>query len=159
AATGTDEGRSMAELVYKDAPGAQLYFATGDGGQTTFANNIAALQAAGCNIILDDLTYFAEPFYQLGAPIDNAIGNFVAAGCTYLTAAGNDSNQFYENTFNPISFNLPGVGVRTVHDFGGGNPYEQITLANDTGTTNFMMQWAQPFKSIGAGSGATSSLS
>src|SRR6266571_4098717 len=155
----TDEGRSMAELVFKDAPGAQLYFATALNDQTTFANNIAALQAAGCNIILDDFTYFAEPYYQLGDPVENAIANFVAAGGTYVTVAANDGNGFYESAFNPISFNLPGVGVRTVHDFGGGNPYEQVTLANDGGVTNFWMQWAQPFKSIGGGSGSNDSLS
>jgi Subtilase family/FG-GAP-like repeat len=155
----TDEGRSMCELVYKDAPGAKLYFATAEGGQTAFANNIAALQAAGCNIILDDITYFAEPFYQMGDAIDTAIANFVAAGGTYVTCAANNGNGFYESAFNPIVFNLPTVGLKTVHDFGGGNPYEQVTLANDTGTTDFALEWAQPFKTIGGGPGSNDSLS
>src|SRR5262249_38582225 len=124
AATATDEGRSMCELVYKDGPGAHLDFPTATGGQTTFANNIAALQAAGCNIILDDFTYFAEPFYQMGDAIDTAIANFVAAGGTYVTAAANNANAFYESAFHPMVANLDHVGSKTVHDFGGGNPYQ-----------------------------------
>jgi hypothetical protein len=158
-AKGSDEGRSMAELVYKDAPGAQLYFATALDNQITFANNIAALQAAGCNIILDDFTYFAEPFYQIGDAVDTAIANFVAAGGTYVTCAANNDNGFYESAFNPMVVTLDHVGSKTVHDFGGGNPYEKVTLANDTGTTDFWMQWSQPFKSIGGGSGSNDSLS
>src|SRR5262249_36087089 len=68
------------------------------------------------------------------------------------------ANAFYESAFKPISFNLPGVGLKTVHDFGGGNPYEQVTLANDTGATNFNLQWSQPFKTIGGGAGSNDSL-
>src|SRR5262249_34569317 len=142
----------------KDAPGAQIYFATATGGQTNFAADIAALQAAGCNIILDDYIYFAEPFYQMGDPIENAIDSFVAAGGTYVTMAYNDGNGFYESAFNPISFNLPTVGNKTVQDFGGGNPYEQVTLANDGGTTSIFMEWSQPFASIGGGAGSNDSL-
>src|SRR5262249_42477686 len=36
----TDEGRAMAEIVHDVAPGSPLWFATANGGQANFANNI-----------------------------------------------------------------------------------------------------------------------
>src|SRR4029077_268275 len=51
----TDEGRAMCQIVHDVAPKAALAFATANSDPTTFANNIVALQAAGCNIIVDDV--------------------------------------------------------------------------------------------------------
>ena len=89
--SGTDEGRAMAQLVHDVAPGAALDFATGDQGMTNFASNIAALKAAGATTIVDDLSYFAEPFFQDG-PIAVAANAATADGKTnYFSAAGNDN--------------------------------------------------------------------
>ena len=52
--TGEGEGTAMLEIVHDLAPGAQLFFATGSSSEASFANNIQQLQAAGCNIIVDD---------------------------------------------------------------------------------------------------------
>jgi hypothetical protein len=52
----TDEGRAMAELIHQVAPGAQIYFYTGDNSETDFAAGIQALANAGCQVIVDDLT-------------------------------------------------------------------------------------------------------
>src|SRR6185312_11289319 len=48
---GSDEGRAMLELVHQIAPGAQLYFDTGEVSDQVFADNVSALRNAGCNII------------------------------------------------------------------------------------------------------------
>jgi len=49
--SGTGEGTAMLEIINRLTPGAQLYFATANGGQAQFAANILALQQAGCNVI------------------------------------------------------------------------------------------------------------
>src|SRR5277367_1874654 len=55
--TGTDEGTAMMEIIHDLAPGANLIFATAFTSASSFANNIIALQQAGCKIIVDDVTY------------------------------------------------------------------------------------------------------
>jgi hypothetical protein len=163
---GTDEGRAMMQLAYSIAPGAQYYFATGDepGGATTiasFAAAVAALQAAGCNIIVDDLGVAQdEGYYQTGTALDVAITNAVNAGVSYFSAAGNDGTGFYEQGFAPLSVSTPGIGGGgpvVANDFGGGNPYLAVTIptttAADPKTTRVYIAWAQPLATIGSGSG------
>jgi subtilisin family serine protease len=91
ASSGTDEGTAMMEIVHDLAPGAQLYFATANGGQANFANNILALRAAGCNIIVDDVTYFAEGAFQDGI-VAQAVNTVVGGGALYFSSAGNEGN-------------------------------------------------------------------
>ena len=54
---GTSEGTAMLEILHDLAPGAELYFATAFSSEATFASNILALRAAGCDIIVDDVFY------------------------------------------------------------------------------------------------------
>jgi hypothetical protein len=86
----TDEGRGMAQIVHDLAPGAQISFASAFRSESSFAGNIRALAAAGAGVIVDDVAWFEEPFFQDG-PVASAITDVVASGTTYLTAAGNDN--------------------------------------------------------------------
>ncbi len=86
----TDEGRAMAQLIHKVAPGAALKFATAFTGELGFAANIRLLAARGAKVIVDDVAYFAEPMYQDG-PVAVAINEVTAAGVSYFTATGNDN--------------------------------------------------------------------
>lgn len=92
AAGSGDEGTAMLEIVHDLAPGATLLFATADGGQATFATNVLALEAAGADIIVDDIGYFQEAVFQDNA-ISAAIDTVTAAGALYFSAAGNDGNE------------------------------------------------------------------
>ena len=77
--SGTGEGTALLEIIHDLVPGAQLYFATGNGGQANFANNILNLRAAGCDIIVDDLMYLSEPPFQDGV-IGQAVNSVTPGG-------------------------------------------------------------------------------
>jgi subtilisin family serine protease len=92
----TDEGRAMLQVIHDVAPEAQLAFATAYSTELEFAQNIERLAApvaaggAGANVIVDDVVYPSEPFFQDG-PVAVAIQRVTAAGVPYLTAAGNNN--------------------------------------------------------------------
>jgi hypothetical protein len=84
-----DEGTAMLEIVHDLAPGAQLYFATAGDGDASFATNILALRNTyGCDIIVDDVTYFAEGAFQDGV-IAQAVNTVTAGGALFFSSAGN----------------------------------------------------------------------
>jgi hypothetical protein len=85
-----DEGRAMLQLVHDLAPGSDLAFATAFTGETAFADNIRRLQAAGAKVIVDDVTYFSEPFFQDG-PISVAVNDVTAQGAAYFSSAANNN--------------------------------------------------------------------
>lgn len=89
-AGGEDEGRAMAQIVHDLAPGANLAFASAFGGESAFAENIGKLAKAGSKVIVDDVFYTEEPFFQDG-PVAVAVNEAVAGGASYLSAAGNDN--------------------------------------------------------------------
>jgi hypothetical protein len=87
----TGEGTAMLEIVHAIAPGAQLFFATGDGGEASFANNILNLHSNGCTVLVDDIGYFDESPFQ-DATIASAVNTVTAGGALYFSAAGNSGN-------------------------------------------------------------------
>ena len=140
----TDEGRAMLELVHQIAPGAQLFFATTGNSDATLAANIQALRNAGCNIILDDVTFFDEPFFQPDA-ISQAIDNVVANGAMYFTVAGNDAGNAYQSAWRGITgdtqFNFTSGG-------GAAATMQAVSVSIFPGASiSFDLQWAQPFHS------------
>ncbi|HEV2789983.1 MAG TPA: S8 family serine peptidase [Solirubrobacterales bacterium] len=90
-----DEGRAMLQIVHDVAPQASLAFASAFNGELSFAQNVEELAKStgggpGAEVIVDDVFYFEEPFFQNG-PIANSVEEVTAAGVTYLSAAGNDN--------------------------------------------------------------------
>jgi hypothetical protein len=92
----SDEGRAMLQIVHDLAPHASLAFATAFESEESFAGNIerlaepVAVGGGGAEVIVDDVSWFEEPFFQDG-PVAVAINRVTAAGASYLTAAGNDN--------------------------------------------------------------------
>lgn len=89
-----DKGTAMLEIVHDVAPGAELYFASALGGQLSFVEAIRQLAAAGCHVIVDDITYLAEPTFEDG-PIAQVIDSVNAEGIAYYSAAGNQVQRHY----------------------------------------------------------------
>lgn len=119
----TGEGTAMLEIIADLAPGAQLFFSTGKGGPAAFAQNILDLQAAGCNIIVDDLEYDNESPFQDDV-VARAVNTVTAAGVLYFSSAGNSGNfndqtaSVWEGDFldgGPVSWN--GTVMGTAHRF------------------------------------------
>ena len=171
-----DEGTAMLEIIHDLAPGAQLYFATAFNGITSFANNIRALRAAGCNIIVDDVTYFVETPFQNGqaaSVISNtnggvviqAVNDVTASGALYFSSAANDGNLTdstsgtWEGDF--VDGGATGAPVPSgrLHNFGGQN-FDVITAVVLGGTSLFGGQGWRGFGGRGfpwAGEGYRSS--
>ena len=87
----SSEGTALLEIIHDMAPGADLFFATGKGGLAQMATNIEDLQAAGCDVIVDDILYFAEGVFQDDI-IAQAVETVAAQGVLYFSAAGNSGN-------------------------------------------------------------------
>ena len=144
---GTGEGTAMLEIVADLAPAANLFFATGFGGEASMAANIVALQAAGCDVIVDDVTYFDESPFQDGV-IAQAVNTVSAAGALYFSSARNSGNKndgtsgTWEGDFGDggaVGSPIPGSG--RLHDFGGGTTFDTVTTVNKPRADLF---WADP---------------
>jgi hypothetical protein len=160
----TDEGRAMLQIVHDVAPGATLFFASAFNGMASFATNIQALAAAGAKVIVDDVLYFAEPFFQDGI-IAQAVDNVVAGGAAYFSSAGNAGRQSYESPFRPGNFfadGAKGSALGAPHFFGGAahnfkssgskDHFQKVTIPGQT-TAIFIFQWDSPFFSISGSPG------
>jgi len=90
-----DEGRAMLQIVHDVAPQATLAFHSAFNGELDFAKGIEDLAKSGpgganADVIVDDVGYFEEPFFQDG-PVAAAVDKVTSEGATYLSAAGNDN--------------------------------------------------------------------
>lgn len=147
ASRGSSEGTAMLEIVHDIAPGATLFFATANGGQAQFAQNILDLRAAGCDIILDDILYFAEPVFQDGI-VAQAVESVVADGALYFSSAGNGGSQkkntsgVWEGDYRPAASRPAVIGQGTAHDFGDGVVHNTIRIDSPY---LFALQWSDPW--------------
>jgi hypothetical protein len=136
-----DEGRAMAELIHDIAPGAKLYFATGANGLLDFADNVRALRDAGCTIIVDDIGYYTESYFQPSV-LDQAISEFVQGGGVYLSAAGNSGADGYQDVTRFVK-----QGGKTLLDFDPSSGIDtrlRITVNNTFG----FLQWDNPYNGV-----------
>lgn len=156
---GIDEGRGMAEIIHDVAPGAELLFNTAFVGQAAFALSILKLADKGCNVITDDVYYYAEPFFQDGV-IAQATDRVKKQGVTYFSAAGNSGANSYEYKYHKSSFSPLGETFGTAHNFSapGDSPvYFQPIYVPVGGSMISSFQWDEPFYSAG-GRGSASDL-
>ena len=142
--TNTGEGTAMLEIVNDLAPGAGLYFATGNGGKAQYAYNILNLWTNGCNIINDDLIYSDEPPFQDGI-VAQAVNTVTANGVLYFSMAYNEGN-LDDGTSSTWEGDFADGGAATVetgrlHNFGSAT-YD--TVSNGSKTSSVDLWWADP---------------
>ncbi|MCU1592283.1 MAG: neuroendocrine convertase 1, partial [Frankiales bacterium] len=152
-----DEGTAMLEVVHDIAPGARLLFATAfGGGQAQYAQNIRDLQAAGADVIVDDVSYFEEPVFQDG-PIAQAVEDVSAAGTLYFSSAGNSGNlqdrtsSTWEGDFRSSGVFAPDGGGDYLEfgPEGGGQYTNPITFASFARFRRVHLQWSDPVGTSG----------
>ncbi len=172
-----DEGRGMLQIIHDLVPQATLAFYTADISEVDFAAGIVALQAAGCNVICDDVGYYDEPMFSDGI-VAQAIDKVTGLGATYFSSAGNDDASGYVGTYTPVNNDATAQAalgalytnistaekavITDFHSFGtdaNGNPilFQNVripgTSADATGKLEF--QWDDPYLSQGGGNNVT----
>ena len=145
-----DEGTALLEIVHDLAPGAELYFATGFGGEAQMAENIEALCEAGANVIVDDIGYTLEAAFQDGI-VSKGVNAAVADGCFFFSSGGNDGNLTYGTTgvwegdyTAGTSLIVDGETLGVRHDFGGGMEANEVSSSGFGGVSAIVLQWADP---------------
>ena len=143
-----------------------LAFYTAENNEADFANGIGALQQAGAKVIVDDVGYFDEPFFQDGE-VSQAIDAVVAKGVAYFSAAGNDGSNAYDNTA-PSFATLSSTGATAgeyLLNFDNSGATTTTSLSVDIPALQqgylvaVVLQWDQPYVTGAPGSpGATSHL-
>lgn len=166
---GEDEGRGMAQIVHDLAPGAAISFATAFTGEPEFAENIRALAANKASVIVDDVTYLEEPFFQEG-PVGVAIGEVSENdNVAYYTAAGNNNSfdgsneigsweapEFRDSETCPsavaaLAVANPNLNTKHCMDFdpAPGLPDRTFGIAVEPGEElTIDLQWAEPWEGV-----------
>jgi subtilase family protein/proprotein convertase P-domain-containing protein len=147
---GSGEGTAMLEIVHDVAPGAKLFFATAFNSIESFGDNIRALRAAGCDIIVDDIIYFVEsPFHD--DIVSTAVNDVIADGALYFSSAGNEGNfndgtsGTWEGDFKNSRTTLPALPGGTLHDFGSGVISNFVEIGGFVTT----LHWSDPLGASG----------
>lgn len=147
--SGTDEGRAMAQNIYDIAPGAALQFATAYNSMADFAANIIALANAGSDVIVDDIGYRMEPFFQDGL-ISQAVNAVTARNVPYFSAAGNSADAGYLSRFRGVNTTVTGVnngnpGRYMNFNGSGGVSSAYLPITTTAANAQFIFQFDQPF--------------
>ncbi|MCB0668436.1 MAG: S8 family serine peptidase, partial [Saprospiraceae bacterium] len=149
----SDEGRAMLQIVHDVAPGAELAFHTAFMGQVDFALGILDLFAAGCNIIVDDVIYFTEPYFMPGI-VSQLVTVADGLGAMYFSSAGNSDRDSYEAIYTQGAPLCPFyVGA---HEFAPGDQFLQVDFA--PGNYTIILQWDEPFYSVTGAANPASDL-
>lgn len=151
AGEGSGEGLAMMEIVHAIAPEAELYFATGKGGPAQMAENILDLRDLGCDVIVDDLTYFSESPFQDDA-IAQAVNEVSDDGVLYFSSARNSGSKkhgtsgtwegdFHDGGPADRRFASAGAGAR-IHVFENGVTLNTADLAGPEDRVDLF--WSDP---------------
>ncbi len=155
-----DEGRAMAQILHVVAPGAQLAFHSAVNSEADFAAGITQLQKLGAKIIVDDVGYPDEPFFQDGV-VAQAVDAAANQGVAYFSSAGNDGRKSFE-TATPVFALQAGRNLLNFDSSGATTTSALPITLPPVAPGEFVLlvvQWDQPYVSGAPGSpGAANTL-
>lgn len=136
---GGDEGTAMLEILHAVAPDSQLYFNDCGTNKIAFNQAVDNLVEEGCNIIVDDITWITDPFFE-----DGIIGKHIKdvvdkTGICYVTSAGNFAENHYRGKFYNDGYNS--------HDFSlGESSSKSMYVSIEPGeSVKIVLQWDDEF--------------
>jgi subtilisin family serine protease len=134
-----NEGTALLEIVHDVAPGAKLLF-SGPSTSLDMVDTVQCLADAGADVIVDDLGFFGEPYFEDG-PVADAVSAAVTAGVSYHSSAGNEAQEHVEQDFFPTS-----GSNGEAHDWaaGAGDVFNGVVVPA-RGTLTCILQWNDPF--------------
>lgn len=143
---GGDEGTAILEIVHDLAPNAELYFHDCGTSFLDFNSAVDSLADSGCNIIIDDISWITQPFFEDGVIASHINSVVTNKNIVYVSSAGNSGASHYQKQFN--NYTMPSsVNTSHFHDF---NPNEQglqllpIFLGNNS-STQLVLEWNDKF--------------
>jgi hypothetical protein len=137
---GGDEGTAMLEIVHALAPDASLYFHDCGNNVIAFNQAVDDLIAAGCNIIVDDIGWILEPFFEDGVVASHIKEVINSRGIIYVSAAGNSGSSHFIGQYHNDGYNF--------NDFSSGTSSytKSMYLSIEPGETAYaVLQWNDPF--------------
>ena len=141
-AVSCNEGTAMAEIIHDLAPDAQIAVAAA-ATSLEFIQRINQLATTfGANIIVDDLSFFGEPYFE-----DGDLADAVAAlpsNILFISSAGNSGNSHYEAQYNVLS----SAGINAHNFAASGSPDDRLNfIVPARGFVIPTLQWNDPFDS------------
>lgn len=138
------EGGAILEIIHDLAPGAILGFSSGINGVTGFVAAIDFLQNDfRADVIIDDIGYLNEPFFEDGT-IGTRAQQAVEAGVVFVSAAGNDANKHYQAPLETPANCPTGTPRQCLHRFAPDDTSQTFLLPNGQ-TIVIVLQWNNPF--------------
>ena len=151
-----DEGRAMIELIHDIAPAAGAAFSSVYRGEADFADQMLRLAdptAGNCKILVDDITYFAEPMFQDGVVAQAVTEASSRLGVAFFSSAGNGGDASCEYAA-PV-FRPTGIAAGNAElDFGasfsaGGTSDTRQHYSVPKGFNLFpILEWSDPFYTV-----------
>lgn len=148
AGRGTDEGRGMIELMHDIAPGAGMAFSGVYYGEADFGDQVLRLAdptVGNCRILVDDISYPAEPMFQDGV-IAQAVNEATSRlGVAFFSSAGNygdASSEYVAPTF--VSVGAGGSADLNFNPTGTTDTHQHFSIPKRA-KLELIMQWSDPF--------------
>jgi hypothetical protein len=140
---GGNEGTAMLEIVHDIAPGAELYFHDHGDSVLGFNRAVDALVAAGCTVIVDDVAWPREPFFEDGVIATHLASTLATQRLVYVTATGNYARQHFQGPFVD-----DGEGFQDFSGVGSDSPFLYADVPSGE-SVRVVMQWDERFGSSG----------